>query len=653
MGVHLTSGAGSGSVGTTAPDQVTNYLDDLTRSADQASRNIESTIGEIKTAVGAGFTPKEKAINWLSPYEPQPYEGVTQDEPLFDIDGVPDIPGANSSATKPDAILCQGITGILSGKYTGINDPGAYSGYNPGASYNFGSAPTQTDADDPTDFSGGTGHSSMNPNIDLQPLTQITDPQITPLKLPDIPEFDSLVTFEATAPSFDLALPTGTFEFNETLYSSDVLTQTDALVQTMIAGGVGIPDAIWDAIFAKAEDREYNASLLAENEAVNMFSERGFSLPQGTLVALVQQAKQEANNKTATLSREIAIQYAQEEVKNLQFAVQQGIALEQLRGSWHEQRMQRTLDAAKFLFESYFRTMEAEIAIENAKLELYNIQSQVYKTRLESEAIKYEKYRLELQKQELVSEENKTQIQVHAAKMSELDAVIKKFNAEVGFRQTEVQEVQSRISLYSERIKEYAAEIQEIDTKVQVYKTKAEVEGIKAGAYETSVKAYMAETQAYNNRIDAAAKQIDAEVGIQDLKVKKYAEEVKAWEAELRARVDTYEANIRGFEAEIEKFKQDIQQEQFKNQYKLDEQKYNLEGLRIQHETEMHNAARKAELAAESTRLAVEANKAIADIEAGLTGSMYSALNISAGMSQSVRGDVSVSSRRSFSGGSL
>lgn len=107
-----------------------------------------------------------------------------------------------------------------------------------------------------------------------------------------------------------------------------VISNTDNWIcSTILYGGTGIPAAVETAIWERARSKEVLEGRRVEKEALMAFSSRGFSIPNGTVVAQIMAAQQEAANKSSTLGRDIAIKNVEIEIENIKFAVQQGVAI--------------------------------------------------------------------------------------------------------------------------------------------------------------------------------------------------------------------------------------------------------------------------------------------------------------------------------------
>ncbi|VUZ24091.1 Uncharacterised protein [uncultured Comamonas sp.] len=97
----------------------------------------------------------------------------------------------------------------------------------------------------------------------------------------------------------------------------------DAITQ----GGTGIKPGVEAQIWERDRARLLREGARAEQDLVRQFAARGFPIPPGALHAGIARVQEDVRDKTAQLSRDVAIKQAEMEVENVRFAVQQAIGL--------------------------------------------------------------------------------------------------------------------------------------------------------------------------------------------------------------------------------------------------------------------------------------------------------------------------------------
>ena len=621
---------GSGHADTTG--NVSGRIDALVVSADELRDSVQTYLDE--TALGIDtFTPFYTSGLPTRVFN-RSYAGYA-----IDKSGMPDSIDVGEAPVFDEE--------IGSVTFDPVDDPGEYTGftYEP----NFPAAPNIEAIQDPGDWDGTI---DVTVPTDLV-LDSLTDMELSTVTIPNIPGL-VISDFTASAPSFDGVRDIDAdFNFTEIDYTSDVLTQSDSLIQQMIVGGVGIPESIWNQIWEQAGvqiDQEFNKQ---EKGIRTHYASLGWSMAPGVEIALIEEARQKAFDAKAEITRDNAIAYSQEEIKNLQFAVQQGIAFETLRGGWHEQEMQRSLEVAKYIVESQISLLQADITLVNAKAQVYQTEAQVYKTLIEAEIAKMEKYRLDIQAQGLVIQSNDSQVKLYGARIQALQLAIETFNANVTAANTEANVMQTKVKVYAEEIKAFVAKLQGQKTRVELYSEINSAETTKMSAYETAVKVYTAEIGAFSEKIGASSSKADAETKIEQLKLQKYDSMIKGWVAGAGAKADVFKAEVSGFDAYVRG--EVAQAGDAYNQTKslIDSDRnviaYDAEKAKLQI-ADSQSATRAAEA---SVKLVIDTNSKIAEIVASLAGSIYAAINIGSTESASASTSIGSSYSTSYNGGDV
>ena len=197
------------------------------------------------------------------------------------------------------------------------------------------------------------------------------DPNLTQLTL-NIAQFNNLI---GTAP----ANPNNTFAFTETPYSSNLLTDLRSQLLAWVDGkSTGLLPSVEQAIWDRGRAREVTTNNRKAKEAIRTFSMRGFSKPPGALSLELQDAAQEAQNASNTLSRDVMIKQADMEISNRRFSLEQAQKMEEALIAYTSQQAARVLEAAKALQTFLVDIYGHEVAA-------YGVQAQVYKARVDSE----------------------------------------------------------------------------------------------------------------------------------------------------------------------------------------------------------------------------------------------------------------------------
>ena len=148
-----------------------------------------------------------------------------------------------------------------------------------------------------------------------------TEPQIVDATIETFPEYPELVVGD---------IPT-----ISDIYVSSLLTAIKTkLLNDVNSGGTGISSSVQDDMF----NLEYERALSVHNDTMDEiganWSKRGFSLPDGVLVAAYEKELINYSNHRLDISRNIAIKSWELAFQHAQFIIQQGIVIESQLINW-------------------------------------------------------------------------------------------------------------------------------------------------------------------------------------------------------------------------------------------------------------------------------------------------------------------------------
>lgn len=341
------------------------------------------------------------------------------------------------------------------------------------------------------------------PEIDMAvplPADPVYDlPQLRALK--DIPDFEFplLPDFDGRPPNTDLVEPNVFVNWSEPVYESELMDDLVAWVRRYMQGGTGLPPHVEDALFARSRDRITAETRRAVQEAVSTFAARGFSMPPGMLAKQVNVVREQGRNQAAEANRDIRIEATKLEIENIRFAVERGIAIEQLLQNMYENSTKRVYEVARF-------TAEAQITLFNARISLANTQIQGFSALRDM-------FRLKLDRALAVLEVWKTRAQ--AAQTHNQNAV----------------EI-------------FKAEYIAVQQAVETYKGLMDGARLRVGVIEAKLNAYRTDVQAYSEQVGAEKTKVDA----QDVRARSVA-------TANQNEIEVFKAHLAGSQQDLERFK--------------------------------------------------------------------------------------------------
>jgi len=462
-------------------------------------------------------------------------------------------------------------------------------------------------------------------------LIGITVPTVVPLVIPD---FDPSCAPDCLGP--DVPADIGEFDFTEIDYTSDVLDQVDAMVQQMIAGGVGIPDNIWNTIWEKRRDKLSDAGSTLVSQINTEWAARGFSLPQGVQVAQIQQAREKIYTEVAEFNREIAIKYAEDEVKNLQFAVQQGIAFESLRGGWHEQQMQRALQAAMAAQEMAITLFSAEIGLYNAKIAMFNAEASVYKITVDAQVAKLQATKLEIEAAALINDVNLTTAQIYKTEVETVAVETQIYKTQVDAAVAGLESAKIEVELYAKKITKYSAEVEAAVSQYTKYKADIDFEGLKSNSYQTAAQLFSADVDAY--KANAQAQSLNAAAIVDNNKniVAGHNSTISAYSANVEAKIGLLAQHNDEIKAEADMFSAKISDTKTASETEIRSYYGAVQRYAQDVEKLIANASNRNQRHRAEADLNTQASTSVATTYAGLAGSITAAMHVSAGIGDTI-----------------
>ena len=139
---------------------------------------------------------------------------------------------------------------------------------------------------------------------------------------------NTMITYNAQLDALTKTLTDGLADFFVTYYplTNDAFDEATAwLTDTIVNGGTGIHPDVEAQIWERARGRIVVEGGRQEHKALNDLSERGFSIPQGSLRGSLRDIRAEQHAKISGLSAEVAIDQAKMEVETIKFAVDQAM----------------------------------------------------------------------------------------------------------------------------------------------------------------------------------------------------------------------------------------------------------------------------------------------------------------------------------------
>lgn len=362
------------------------------------------------------------------------------------------------------------------------------------------------------DVSGMPTHPVIDTSVVLPALPGLVMPAIDSLDAIVIPTFNfpSLPVFTDTAPTFNAAAPNVLMNWVEPVYASTNFDAVKATIARMFQGGTGLPPVIEQQLFDRARGREDTVAAKAVAEAFDTFASKGFVAPPGMLTAQVNAARETGQLQVNSLNRDITLKVADVAIENMKFAVQQGLAAENIIYNIFNNAAQRAFEIAKFMVESQLQLYGVQVTVFNAQTSSYQTRAQVFKIQLDGKFAALEIYRIQLEGQKVVSEVNAQKVQTFNARVQALLSQVEIYKAQMQGAQIKTEVARTQIEVFKTDVQAYAERISADKVRFDAYRIQVDAEVAKVGIIDAEARVFATLM---------SAEEIKANVGIKNVQV--------------------------------------------------------------------------------------------------------------------------------------
>lgn len=493
---------------------------------------------------------------------------------------------------------------------------------------------------------------AIDTNIELPAAPSIDMPQMDELLQISLPafEFPQLPTFDATPPSASgIQVPTPFINWSEPQYASELLTDIQAKVKGWMQGGTGLPVAVEQALFSRTRERDGAETERAVQEAVDAWAARDFTMPPGMLVKQADVIREQGRLKASELNRDIMIEAAKWQIEGMRFAVEKGVALEELTSNLHENMTKRLFEAARFHAESQISVFNAQISLFNAQNAGFQTLTEVYKTKLEAAISRITAYKAAVDGQVAIGQINEQRVNVYKAKLEAITSNVEVYKAMMQGAQVRSDMIKNQFDAYRAEVQAYSEQISAEKVKVEAYDARVRAETAKIGVYESQARAYASTIQGLTANADMKMKGAQLRIEAARTRITEFMGNVDAYKAELQSGVSKAQIATSVFTAQIEAWRAkaaaQVAQSEMQSRFADMNTRTNI----AYSEMQMSEYTAKMQHAIQQAQIALEAAKAVGQYTAQLAAGALSAAHVSASISGSGSASSSESQSKSES----
>lgn len=461
-----------------------------------------------------------------------------------------------------------------------------------------------------------------------------------------------LPVFNDDAPTFDALPPEPVIGWTEPVYQSDIQDRVKAVLTEMLDGGTGLPADVEAAIWERGRAREVVAGNSKVATLLEEWANRGFSTPQGYMDGAIFAARDESEKKQSDLSREVMVKQADLEQTNRNFAVEKGIAYEQVFTALFLSIVDRNFQIAKF-------TVETAVTIYNMRVTAFNVEQSVFAQRTERQRILLESALTYIKAFEAMTSVEKSKADINVAQMQTFSALVKAkadtYDGEIKAMQAKADGQKHRMEIFKAEIEGMVGDIQGQRAGFEAYGERVRGEAAKASLEEANARVYDSRVRAFATEQDLFFKRADVQLqsNKQELEwlLGRLTQDTNLHGVELQRIQANLAAYQQGTTVAVARFNADATKEQANLQAQLEISRLGIakyQALLEQWRVRSGEIIQMANIQAESLRAAAQVNATLA--AGAMAGTHVSAgISASAGASKSHGTNISNTSSQSNS----
>lgn len=465
----------------------------------------------------------------------------------------------------------------------------------------------------------------------------ITLPDVPGLLTLTIPEFVSPIIedFTPTFPSFTERDISTLIDWQEPVYTEEVIDEVKLQLSTFFAGGSGIDATVEASIFARGRDREDRVVLQQEQQATEEWATKGYTAPPGMLVKRIDNIREEGMIKKLGLNREATIKVFDTEIENLRFAVQQGIAAEELYVRMFLARVERLFEVQKLSVQWQIELYALTVQVFSIQMEEVKVRAQVYEVQVRAALVEIEIFKALIEGEKVKADINKLLIEGYVAEISAREAMVRMYGEQVKAVGIEADVFSTQVQAYRGEVEAYAARVGADKNRFDAYASKIRGEGAKADILAAEARAYSSRIQGIETGVKAEVAALEGEVSAIEVQIRNYEAIVRGQIGKAQVQLGQIQSYVAGNNANTQRFiaktgaeeavsKVEIAAWEGRNRVNLEIFKADVVGFQA-----------KLEQAVKLIELLMEAQKSSGGLASTITAGALAAMHVGANLSSS------------------
>lgn len=417
------------------------------------------------------------------------------------------------------------------------------------------------------DFSGLVYAPIGAPTEAMPTLPSDINPVLDPIEIPDAPDFTlpdlptlytlnlpeppsiTLPEFTGIRPTFDIDPLDRAFNWQEVAYDSTLLTTLKSRLSDMMAGGLGLPAHIEQALFDRGRNRAEVLSRKRVQEVAEELAARGLYEPAPYLARRLDLAREQGRAEAAGHNRDITIRATEIEVESIRFAVTQAGALEMALIQLNSAINDRALRAAQVGQEIAQAAFNAQVELAKLDVDLFQADAAVFRDRIQAAIAQAEVYRTQIEGQKALADVNEGLIRAYTEQVRTVDALANVYRSQI-------EAARARSEINTQRLEQVRIRLQGYGTQVEAWKGLQEAYRIaqdgelgKIRVFEAIGNVYGRRVEAYRAKGDAYIEQGRFQLAQQGLQWDGYRGAIEGVRTQIAAQSGAIDARARTFAA--------------------------------------------------------------------------------------------------------
>ena len=496
----------------------------------------------------------------------------------------------------------------------------------------------------------GAAPTVTQPDMPVAPeFVDEPDPELDPVVIPDVPDI-TITPFDEIPPEFNAPAPSEHVEFIEEAYASDFLDKLKGTLSTMLDGGFYLPDAVSNALWSGAVQREDQSALKLSQELREQHGNRGFDEPDGVLDGRLMEVAFQNRARRGELNRQVYTQSETIAIENLGRAIASGLTLESTLLQSHLTIQERS-------FQYAFKVKDVALAVFNARREQYNAAVQAYNARVDAyraflDGLRTEVdiYRAEVDAAKVKGEINEQRVRIFAERIRAQLARSDVYRAQVEGVKAFLEGERAKIDAYRAEVEAFQGLVEANNSEWEAYRTQIMADAEQGKVYETLARVYGTRVEAHRTRAGVQIAAQDANLKVVDAELRRHDNQLRALTAELDAARTLIAAQSAQNDANARIYTAEAAVEQVVSESNARAYQAQTDRSRVRSEVLIQNVRLEVEQLLGIKGLMLEAMKSGAQASSQLAASTVSALNFGASISSSQSRSRACSTSFSYNG---